>query len=148
MKTKLLLLAALAFTSVNSFAQTTLFSDNFDPATFPVGATANVSFSSNPGTLSDLASGYAYKGLTSASAGWVTTNANGSSGRNCVYNAEPPESFTTNLCVYGSSTATFKGSSTTSVALSSFASGFNTKLSENTGIITWSYSMRINRSTQ
>ena len=47
MKTKLLLLIALGITYVNSFAQTSLFFDNFDPAAFPVNVTSNKAFTAS-----------------------------------------------------------------------------------------------------
>ncbi|WP_418263705.1 T9SS type A sorting domain-containing protein [Flavobacterium faecale] len=145
MKTKLLSFFAFIAIVSSSIGQTTLFFDNFDPAIFPNPAASDfVNFSSNPGTLSDLASGYTYTGYTSATGGWNTAGAS-ASGRSVVWNGS---TYNTTLSVAGQSTPTnLRGASTTSVSLSSFASGFNPILKDNTAAITWSFAMRLTKST-
>ncbi|WP_418263704.1 T9SS type A sorting domain-containing protein [Flavobacterium faecale] len=144
MKTKFFLLVALVTITSFSFGQTTLFFDNFNPVVFPNNTTENVNFTSNPGTLSDLASGYTYTGFTSASGGWNTAGAS-ASGRSCIYSGN---TFNTTLSFAGQSTPTnLRGTLTTSVSLSSFAAGFNPILKNNTAEITWSFAMRLTKST-
>ncbi len=66
---------------------------------------------------------------------------------NCIWNATS-STFTTNLSVQSSSSATFKGTSTIAVPLSKISAPFTPILDNNTDLITWSFGMRINKSTQ
>lgn len=158
MKTKLLLLATIALVSVSSFGQITLFEENFDPANF-VGANELTHFSgSTDGTVTGFASGRTITGLftvlptaTTESGGWTKTHATIASGRSVNYTAGPPESYNTFFSIMGSSQVTpttLRGTSTASFPLSGLGSGFNPILKDNTEEITWSFGMRINKSTK
>ncbi len=155
MKTKLLLLAALAFVSISSFGQTTLYYDNFNPATYPSpDATANVNFSGGPSTASSISSAlHTYTGFNASVAGWFTTSANGASGLNSIWTALT-STYSTNLSIQGTTAAPsggaanqYRGVATIAMPMSGFATGFNTKLSANTGVLTWSFAMRLNKSS-
>lgn len=147
MKTKLLLLTALGITYVNSFAQTSLFFDNFDPAVFPVNVTSNKAFTaSTPSSIVSDAIGD-WTGYNSATDGFYLSSGNGTSGLNCIWNATA-STFTTNLSIQASTTASYRGTSTVSMPLSKISAPFNPILKNNTNVITWSFGMRINRSSQ
>ncbi|GIZ07770.1 T9SS type A sorting domain-containing protein [Flavobacterium sp. UMI-01] len=161
MKRKLLLLAAMAFVSVSSFGQTTLFEEFFDPATF-IGATELTHFSGETdGTVTGFASGRTITGLftvlptaSTPSGGWTKTHATIASGRSVNYTAASggnPESYNTFFSIMGSSQTTpttLRGTSTASISLSNLGTGFNPILTNNNAVITWSFGFRINRSTK
>lgn len=147
MKRILQLLILLAFAA--SYGQTTLFFDNFNPATYPTpDATANVALTGSPSNVSTAL--YTYTGFNSAPAGWYLGSNNGTSGINCIWNSTAM-TYTTNLSIQGSSTSTpvsYRGTGTISVPMSSFHSSFKPILKTNSDVITWSFSMRNNRSSQ
>lgn len=147
MKKNLLLLAALAITSVSSFGQSTLFFDNFDPATFPASVTSNTGFTASTPSSSVSDAVATYTGYNSSVNGFFLTSSNGTSGLNCIWNATS-STFTTNLSVQASSAADSKGTSTIAVPFTSFNTAFKPILKNNSDVITWSYAMRINRSSQ
>ncbi|MBC7846029.1 MAG: T9SS type A sorting domain-containing protein [Flavobacterium sp.] len=147
MKKTLQLFILLAFST--SYGQTTLFFDNFNPATYPTpDATANVALTGSPSNVSTAL--YTYTGFNSAPAGWYLASGNGTSGINCIWNSTSM-TYTTNLSIQGSSTSTpvsFRGTGIISVPMSSFHSSFKPILKTNSDVITWSFSMRNNRSSQ
>lgn len=147
MKRILQLSILLAFAA--SYGQTTLFFDNFNPATYPTpDATANVALTGSPSNVSTAL--YTYTGFNSAPAGWYLGSNNGTSGINCIWNSTAM-TYTTNLSIQGSSTSTpvsYRGTGTISVPMSSFHSSFKPILKTNSDVITWSFSMRNNRSSQ
>lgn len=147
MKRILQLSILLAFGA--SYGQTTLFFDNFNPATYPTpDATANVALTGSPSNVSTAL--YTYTGFNSAPAGWYLASGNGTSGINCIWNSTAM-TYTTNLSIQGSSTSTpvsYRGTGTISVPMSSFHSSFKPILKTNSDVITWSFSMRNNRSSQ
>jgi len=147
MKRILQLSILLAFAA--SYGQTTLFFDNFNPSTYPTpDATANVALTGSPSNVSTAL--YTYTGFNSAPAGWYLGSNNGTSGINCIWNSTAM-TYTTNLSIQGSSTSTpvsYRGTGTISVPMSSFHSSFKPILKTNSDVITWSFSMRNNRSSQ
>lgn len=147
MKRILQLSILLAF--VASYGQTTLFFDNFNPVEYPnPDATANESFDGSPSNVSTAL--YTYTGYNSAPAGWYLASNNGTSGVNCIWSSTAM-AYTTNLSIQGSSTASpvsYRGTATIAVPMSSFHSGFNPVLKANSDVITWSFSMRNNRTSQ
>ncbi|TDD98536.1 T9SS type A sorting domain-containing protein [Flavobacterium cellulosilyticum] len=147
MKKFLQLSILLAFAA--SYGQTTLFFDNFNPATYPTpDATANVALTGSPSNVSTAL--YTYTGFNSAPAGWYLASGNGTSGINCIWNSTAM-TYTTNLSIQGSSISTpvsYRGTGTISVPMSSFHSSFKPILKTNSDVITWSFSMRSNRSSQ
>ncbi|MCG9791785.1 T9SS type A sorting domain-containing protein [Flavobacterium algicola] len=148
MKTKLLLIAALTLTAASSFCQTTLFFDNFDPASFPSpDATLNKPFAASSPSSSVSSGLYTYTGYNSSASGWNLSSGNGTSGLNCIYTSASA-TYATNLSVQGSSAADSKAATTIAVPMSSFISGFNPILKNNSNVLTWSYNMRINRGAQ
>jgi hypothetical protein len=148
MKKKLLLLAALAVGSASSYGQTTLFFDNFDPIALPTNnASANNGFAASAltGSVSDALG--SYTGFTTATAGFYLASANGTSGLNCIWNATS-STYSTNLNIQSISTAaSTKGTSTIAMPLSKISAPFSSVLKNNTDVITWSFGMRINKST-
>ena len=147
MKTKLLFIGALLLSLTPSFGQTTLFYDNFDPVTFPANVTSNKGFTASTPTSSVSDAKATYTGYNSAPDGFYLASSNGTSGINCIWNSTS-STFTTNLSVQSSSTTTFKGTSTIALPLSSISAPYTPVLKSNTDVITWSFGMRINKSTQ
>lgn len=147
MKKQLQLLTALILASVSSFGQTNLFFDNFDPVIFPASITSNKGFTALTPTSSVSDAIADYTGYNSSTDGFYLASSNGTSGLNCIWNATS-STFTTNLSVQSSSAATFKGTSTIAVPLSKISAPFTPILGNNTDVITWSFGMRINKSTQ
>ncbi|SHG45971.1 Por secretion system C-terminal sorting domain-containing protein [Flavobacterium fluvii] len=143
MKRILQLSVLLAFSL--SYGQTSLFFDNFDPATFPNSVTSNAGFTTSTPTSSVSDAKFTYTGYNSSPAGFYLGSSNGTSGLNCIWNATP-QTYSTNLSIQGS-TLTYRGTSTVAVPLSSISAPFTPILNTNTNVITWSFGMRINKST-
>lgn len=144
---KKLLFFALALTASQSFGQTTLFEDNFDqtpPGTVAASTQYGKQFTAgNSNTVSDLK--YTYVGSTNQPSGWYQVSANGYSGLNNI-SSSSGASFTSNLSVQGSSGVGYRGATTVAVSYAQFPL-LNPKLNLNSGVITWSFAMRINKSS-
>lgn len=148
MKTRLLFLATFALVSANAFGQTTLFSDNFDKAGLPDPPTSpsqNQGFSGAAGTTSTVASTTAtYTGINTSL--WKLDSSNGTSGLNAIYTAGN-SSYTTNLSIQGTSSQT-AGGATRATATVAVPVPFAGVLSANADVLTWSFALRTNRSSQ
>lgn len=148
MRKKLFFLAACVLTVANAYAQTTLFSDNFDTAGLPnppVSPSQYQAFSGAAGTTSTVSSAaHMYTGANTSL--WYLASGNGTSGLNAIYNATST-SYTTNLSIQGTSSTT-AGQANKATATVAVPVPFSPKLSENTDVLTWSFAIRINKNGQ